>query len=160
MPFVDAGEVLLEDELLARRQQEGALVALVPQVAIGQDQLVAVPALAEVARILAAVLDHPLDEVGRAGRRRRVPVVGDGTAARAGSPNEPAAKTLPAPSTKLRLVSGVVGPSERATCDFMIAAIDLPIAPVLWHRAGGLHNASDRFGELAPPWQSAVVRDD
>ena len=78
VPFIGAAEIGRRDELLARRQQVGANVALVPDVPGSLELLEAVPTLAEKARVLAAVLRHPGDVVRPlVHRRRRVPIVGD-----------------------------------------------------------------------------------
>ena len=69
--IVGTRQVGTADEILARREEEGAAVLGVPDVVIVEQGLVAVPVLAEVLRILGAVGDHPLDVVvaARDGRR-------------------------------------------------------------------------------------------
>src|SRR5262245_61710242 len=64
--------------MFARRQEKCPHVALVPEVAPGDRLPEPVPALAEIARLLAAVPDHPLDEAQFVIHRwRGVPVVRD-----------------------------------------------------------------------------------
>ena len=69
--LIDAVEVLFEHELLARREQEGVLVAIVEDVLVGDHVLEAIETQAEELRILAAVLDHPFDELLLVVHRRR-----------------------------------------------------------------------------------------
>src|SRR5208337_496899 len=59
-----------QDELLARRHQEGALVLPGPQVVKGQNLAIAVEAALEVFRLLAAILDHPGDKTRLVGEGR------------------------------------------------------------------------------------------
>jgi hypothetical protein len=76
---VGALAVLLEHEILARRQQEGALVPVVDEVAIGDEHLKPVPAPAGELGILAAHVAHPADKrVARAERRHQIPGIGLG----------------------------------------------------------------------------------
>jgi hypothetical protein len=62
MPLIGARKILGRDEFLARGQQEGALVRLVPHVLMRDELQETIEALAEEARVLAAVLLHPGDE--------------------------------------------------------------------------------------------------
>jgi hypothetical protein len=67
-----------DDEMFARCQEKCPHVALVPEVAAGDRLPEPVSALAEKARLLAAVPDHPLDEAQFVIHRwRGVPVVRD-----------------------------------------------------------------------------------
>jgi hypothetical protein len=59
---IGAAEIGIGDEMFARCQEKCPHVALVPEVAAGDRLPEPVPALAEKARLLAAVPDHPLDE--------------------------------------------------------------------------------------------------
>src|SRR5262245_29353208 len=78
MRSVRAAEIGIGDEMFARRQKKCPHVALVPEVAAGDRLSEPVPALAEKARVLAAVPDHPLDEAQFVIHRwRGVPVVRD-----------------------------------------------------------------------------------
>ena len=79
VPFIGTAEILPGDEFFARRQQVGADIPLVPDVATGEQLLEPVPALPEKGRVLAAVPGHPIDEISlRIRRRRGIPVVRDG----------------------------------------------------------------------------------
>ena len=70
-------QVGLGDETLARRHQKGALVGVIGDVLVGDEDLIASPALAQKVLILAAVLDHPFDEaVARIHGGIHVPVEG------------------------------------------------------------------------------------
>ena len=76
--FVGAAEILLGDEFFTRGEQVGTDIALVPDVAVGDELFEPVPALPEKARVFAAVPRHPGNEVRpRIGRRARIPVIGD-----------------------------------------------------------------------------------
>src|SRR5215510_11299599 len=78
MRSVGAAEIGIGDGMFARRQKKCPHVALVPEVAAGDGLPEAVPALAEKARLLTAVPDHPLDEAQFVIHRwRGVPVVRD-----------------------------------------------------------------------------------
>ena len=75
--IVGAPLVVLERELLARGQEEGALVAVIEHVAVGNQRLVAAEALPEKVRVLASVGHHPFHEsVAAGGWRHRLPAVG------------------------------------------------------------------------------------
>ena len=69
--LIGAAEVLRQHEFLARREQEGALVALVPDVLVAHHRAEAVEPLAEELGIFAALGDAPLDELLAAVHRRR-----------------------------------------------------------------------------------------
>ena len=75
--LIGAAEVLLQHEFLARRQQEGALVAIVPDVLVAHHRAETVEALAEEFRVFAALGDAPGDEL-LAAVHRRVHVEGEG----------------------------------------------------------------------------------
>ena len=77
MPLVGDRQICPGHELLARRQQERAHVALVPQIMVSKELLEAVEVLTEKGRVLATILHHPIDEArARVHRRHRVPVIG------------------------------------------------------------------------------------
>ena len=69
--LVGAAEILLQHEFFARREQEGALVAVVPDVLVAHHRHEAIEALAQILRILAALRDAPFDELLAAVHRRR-----------------------------------------------------------------------------------------
>src|SRR5512144_3287804 len=99
MRSIGAADIGIGDELFARRQKKCPHVALVPEFAAGDRLPEPVPALAEKARLLAAVPDHPLDEAQFVIHRwRGVPVVRDRTLASAG--RQPTAKAAAVPSMK------------------------------------------------------------
>src|SRR5262245_14561218 len=62
MRSIGAAEIGIGDEMFARRQKKCPHVARVPEVAAVDRLSEPVPALAEKARLLTAVRDHPLDE--------------------------------------------------------------------------------------------------
>ena len=59
---VGPAEILLQHEFFARRQQEGALVAIVQQVLVAHHGLEAVEPFAEILGVFAALGDAPGDE--------------------------------------------------------------------------------------------------
>src|ERR1700722_18576065 len=79
MPFVSAMEVLRGHELLARRQEIGAHIRLVPHIVADDELTEPIEAFAQKTRVLAAILHHPFDEsVAALSRRRRAPVISAG----------------------------------------------------------------------------------
>src|SRR5580658_7705549 len=62
MPNIGAREILRRDKFLARRHEIGALVGGVPDVGVADQLEIAIPALAEIVHIFAAMQFHPGDE--------------------------------------------------------------------------------------------------
>src|SRR3984885_3225156 len=60
---IGAGKILLQHEFLARRQKEGALVAIVGEVLIADHCAEAIKSLAEKFRVLSALRPAPRDEL-------------------------------------------------------------------------------------------------
>ena len=74
--IVGARPVLLERELLARRHEKGALVAVVQEIVVGEERLVAAEALRQEVCVLTPVRHHPFDKgLGIASGRGRFPTI-------------------------------------------------------------------------------------